>query len=154
MDKFHQEMLRIRERGDAVNVTTHVVMSETESKEEIVRLFNDIARSIHEGDSALQAKVVTTESAELVVAFVNSHFYSPHLKVTAKYKNGVFHITAQDDFWTQAPDQNGLWADWRDEEQLYTGEFSEEKIRTAVQNAFLGWYQRVKENGNAGLAPL
>ena len=154
MDAFHREMTRIRERGDETNVKTHVVMSDTECKEEAVRLFNDIAKAIHEGDSALEAKVVTTESVELVVAFLNSHFYSPRFKVVATYKNGVFDVRAKDDFWTQAPDENGLWADWRDEERLYHGEFSEPKMRTAVENAFLGWYQRMKDNGNAGLAPL
>ena len=154
MDQFQDEIVRIRERGDEINVGTHVITSETESKEEAVQLFNAIAKSIHEADSALEAKVVTTESVELVVAFLNSHFYSPRFKVTTKYKNGMFDVRAKDDFWTQAPNENGLWADWRDEEILYQGHYSETLIRDAVQRAFLEWYRRMKENGNAGMAPL
>ncbi|GMA58288.1 hypothetical protein C7445_11074 [Alicyclobacillus sacchari] len=153
MERFEEQLTRIRDRFEAANAASHVVTSQTETKESLVALFNDIARTLHETDPNLEAKVITTKSVELAVAFLNSHFYSPRCKVTAKYNDGNVDVRATDEFWQQAPNENGLWGDWIDEQIIYQGSYSDELIRDAIEKTVLTWYERLKENGDPGLTP-
>ena len=153
MEHFEEQLTRIRDRSESLNAASHFVTSQTEVKENLVRLFNEIARTLHETDPNLEAKVITTKDVELAVAFLNSHFYSPRCKVTAKYDGDNIDVRAIDEFWKQSPNANGLWGDWIDEQIIYQGPFSDGQIRNAMEKTVLAWYKRLKENGDPGLAP-
>ncbi|WP_157071034.1 hypothetical protein [Alicyclobacillus acidiphilus] len=149
---FRQEMERIRrETHSSPNAAARP--NDGADRELAVTLLHEMADRVGESDPELYTKVNTSPDPELVVGFTNSRFYSPRLSVRVKPSSRGVKVTVSDGKWKQSPSQNGLWADWADEKDVFDGSFDKGLIRSAIEGAVLEWYRYCKENGQSGLPP-
>lgn len=86
--------------------------------------------------------VTSTEAPGFSVSLINA--IDPAqlpFTVTATFSGNHVELSATDGQWNAASNVHGNWAGWTDEQILFRGPFDETRVRKAVSNAFLHWYQ-------------
>lgn len=149
---LQSNLKEIREYAECTPIHPPANETSIPPEQRVIPILRELARQTGESDEQLDTKLVTAPNIELTIGMVNSRFYTSRYSVTVKASrhNGV-EVTASDGMWEQSANQNGLWADWADEQILYEGPFVESRIRNAIEQSIVEWYRRIKENGQSGL---
>ena len=104
-------------------------------------LLNRLATMIIETDAHLSRDESWEDSSTLVLSYNKlTHSSHPAFQVSITCHADALDIKISDGQWRQIHGVLGAWADWTDEQQVYSGPFDAAKIQKAVETAFLSWY--------------
>lgn len=112
-------------------------------EEKMRTLFGDMAQAMVSADDHLDHDDSIEGTAGLAVSYnKRTNATRPTFHATAVCNPDSVDVNVSDGHWAQVPGTLGAWADWTDEQKVYSGPYDPAAIRQAVEPAFLKWYKR------------
>jgi hypothetical protein len=120
--------------GDNVKLQTTNTMAE---------VLHQFASEVLQCDDHLLQDETPEGSIGIVISYrKRTNSVRPSFRVSVTCQPDTVEVNVSDGRWKQVSGVLGAWADWTDQQKVYSGAPDSSTIRKSLESAFLTWYER------------